>query len=68
MAYTVFYEQEWHDGSRSWHRNPSDILEFARNQEPVPTRFGMHRERRTDDPTHLTKIKNSGLGIWVKQY
>jgi hypothetical protein len=64
----VFYEQEWHDGSRSWHRSPSDILEFARNQETVPTRCGTHKAIRTDNPTQLHKIKNSGLGIWVKQY
>lgn len=62
----VIYEQEWMDGRRSRHRSKEDILEFARNQNPVPTRCGSHREVRVGEPTMVKRIYDSGLGMWTK--
>lgn len=66
MTNIVVYEQEWHDGRRSWHRSPSDILEFARNQNPIPVRFGAHKEVRVGEPSKAKQIYDSGLGMWTK--
>lgn len=58
-------EQEWMDGRRSRHRSKEDILEFARNQNPVPTRCGKHKEIQVADPVSAKKILDSGLGMWI---
>lgn len=58
-------EQNWLDGRRSRHRSKEDILEFARNQNPVPVRYGKYKEIQVGDPASAQKILDSHLGIWV---
>lgn len=60
--YTI-YSQRWDNGKISYHRSPEDILEFAKNQTPVPTRDGPHKVNLNADYTAHKRVKDN-LGAW----
>jgi hypothetical protein len=60
----VVYEQQWQNDDRtSYHRSPSDILEFAANQDPKLVRWGSHKESRVADNRRIKNLDGK-LGVW----